>query len=464
MRIVLADLDGTDGFVSKDTVAGGFGSRFIPFSRVTRVIYYMKRRYHEMPSMQMAYLAAIASTAGHEVLWTRDEFIDGDVAIVLSSLVDFRHEIAWADAMRTRGVRVGFIGLAASKIPDIFAEHADFVIMGEPESAMRRLVQGEKLSGLCESEPIENLNTLPFPRWDLVLDGYRQRSLSFSARAVGGGFPLQTSRGCREFCTYCPHRILAGYRSRSIQSVINELEQLCDRFRRPQVKFRDPVFTEDRDRCLAICDEIQARGLDLRFECETRLDRVDTDLLDKMYKAGLRVLSFGVESVSAESLSRVGRRPVPEAHQRSLVEYCRRRGILTAAFYILGLLDDDWTSISATIDFACDLGSTLAQFKLLTPYPGTPFWKQVEPLVYEKDWQKFDGFTPTFKHPNLTATELKFLLGAAYTHFYMRPSYLANYLKIHNTHVRQVIGKMDDKVIALHAHYEIQHMSRPVTC
>ena len=80
---------------------------------------------------------------------------------------------------------------------------------------------------------------------------------------------------------------------------------------------------------------------------------------------------------------------------------------------MLGFLQDDWNSIAATIDYATDLGSTFAQFKMLTPYPGTPMFKQIEPLLTETDWEKFDGFTPTFKHPNLTERELRFLLGAA---------------------------------------------------
>src|SRR5437762_9205420 len=100
MRVVLADLKSTRGFVSKDTVVGGYGSRLLPFSRVTRVIARLKARYHDVPSVHMAYAAAILARAGHDVLWTRGEEIEGDVALVLSSLVDHKNETAWADRMR----------------------------------------------------------------------------------------------------------------------------------------------------------------------------------------------------------------------------------------------------------------------------------------------------------------------------------------------------------------------------
>src|SRR5580765_1980386 len=103
MRIVLADLKATDGFVSKDTVAGGYGSRFRPFSRVTSVICALKRHFHDLPSVQLAYVAALAARAGHEVVPSQSALIDADLAIVLSSLVDYRRETVWAETMRARG-------------------------------------------------------------------------------------------------------------------------------------------------------------------------------------------------------------------------------------------------------------------------------------------------------------------------------------------------------------------------
>jgi anaerobic magnesium-protoporphyrin IX monomethyl ester cyclase len=465
MRVVLADLKSDRGFVSKDTVVGGYGSRLDPFTRVTSVISYLKKQFHDVPSVHMAYIAAILARAGHEIRWTRDEVVDGDVALTLSSLVDHKSETAWADRMRARGVKVGFIGITASKMPGLFVDHCDFILNGEPEAAVMRLAQGEIPNGIVVSEQINDLDSLPFPRWDLVTeDRVRKLGIRWSSRPVGGGYPLLASRGCPEFCTYCPHRILAGYRARSIANIADELERLCDHVRRPYVIFRDPLFSEQRERCIQLCDEIQARGLSLTFEAETRLDRLDVELLDKLYAAGFRAMSFGVESTDPATLKKSGRRPIPQSHQREILEHCKKKGIVTAAFYVLGFLQDDWNSIAATIDYATDLGSTFAQFKILTPYPGTPMFKQLEPLLFESDWEKFDGFSPTFNHPNLTAHELKFLLGAAYRRFYMRPSYLANFLKIQNTVINEWVSRMDQRVNDRHSRTEIADISRPVAC
>ena len=142
MRVVLADLESDRGFVSKDTVVGGYGSRLDPFTRVTSVMAFLKKQFHDVPSVHMAYIAAILSRAGHEVIWTRKDEKDADVALVLSSLVDHKAETAWADRMRARGVKVGFIGITASKMPELFADHCDFILNGEPEDEIAMIEIG----------------------------------------------------------------------------------------------------------------------------------------------------------------------------------------------------------------------------------------------------------------------------------------------------------------------------------
>lgn len=466
MKIVLADIRSDRGFVNKDTAVGGYGQRMTGFCGVTKVASWLRNRVQDPPSVQMAYLAAILSRSGHEVAFTRDEVLDGDVAIVLSSLVDHRNETRWADAARARGTKVGFVGLTASKMPQLFREHADFLIYGEPEAAVMRLAEGEALQGTVISPEINDLDSLPFPRWDLMGVKPRPRAgITMFTRPLGA-FPLLASRSCPEFCTYCPHRILSTYRSRSVANLVEELAQLCERYPRPFVVFRDPLFSQDREHCLELADQILASGLELHWECETRLDRLDEELLTRMHAAGLRAITFGVESLSPETLKKVGRRPIPEAQQRKVIETCRRLGIGSVGFYVFAFNSDTWESIAATIDYAISLGSTLAQFKLLMPYPGTPLFKHMEKQIFEKDWERFDGFTPVFQHPNLTPEEMQFLLGAAYTRFYMRPSffagYFANYARVQKRWLHGLVARLDAAAAQWHARRELEVMSRTV--
>ncbi|HJP92997.1 MAG TPA: radical SAM protein [Pyrinomonadaceae bacterium] len=427
---ILADLKARGGFVNKDTVAGGYGSRFRADSVMTRLAKNVRFIFQNLPSIQLGYAASILSRAGHRVVYTQGEQVKGDVALILSSIVDYKHERSWARVASQNGIRVGFLGTTATHMPELFEDAADFVICGEPETACIELASGRELNGRVPSTPITDLDSLPLPRWDLIKSrrfGYVNRGHFGLTRAV----PMLTSRSCPEHCTYCPHRITASFRARSDNNVLDELAELCRGHERIHVVIRDPLFTLDRDRCFRIAEGIRARGLKLTFECETRMDDLDEELIRSLHAAGLREIGFGVESVEPATLKRVARRFIPHEHMRNMVALCWKLGISTTAFYVFGFLQDTEESLEATIRFACELGTTRANFKILTPYPGTPLFKQIKPLIFERDWEQFDGYTLNFKHPVLTPRRARLMLGMAYSRFFFRPSQLMNMLGLH---------------------------------
>ena len=429
MRVVIADLKGRGGFVNKDTVVGGYGSRFKGFSWTTNWIERARKLFQNVPSIHSGYLAAIFEQAGHDVRITTEDYIDGDIALILSSLVDYRHEIEWARETKRRfGTRVGFFGAVATHMPELLQDDADFLIKGEPEAAAMRIAAGEVPTGIMASPQIDDLDSLPFPAWHLFNPG--RHAVGRSIRASRHSFPVLSSRSCPEHCTYCPHRITASYRARSAENVVDEIEQICKKYGQAYLIFRDPLFTEERDRAIGIAEGILRKKLDVKFECETRLDDLDKPLLDLLHRAGLNTITFGVESMDPATLKRVGRRPIPPEHQREIISYCRDLGISTEGFYVIGFLTDTPESIRATIEYSTELNSTAALFKILTPFPGTPLFKHMKSLITETDWEKFDGYTPTFKHPNMTNEELMHLLGLAYVRFYVRPSFGLNYFGI----------------------------------
>jgi anaerobic magnesium-protoporphyrin IX monomethyl ester cyclase len=441
--VIIADLRGKGGSVTKDTVAGGYGSRFRGDSITTRFAKNVRRVFLNLPSIHTGYLAAIFADAGHEVVVTRDDKpVDGDLALVLTSLVDYRHEREWAIAARARGLQVGFFGTPATHLPDLFADAGDFVISGEPEAAAISLAKGEELRGVVPSPAINDLDSLPFPRWDLV-KAKRFGHASHRGLGLTRVVPMLTSRSCPEHCTYCPHRITASFRQRSVDSVIAEMTELCGLRARPHIKIRDPLFTLDRNRCFEISEEIIARGLQLTFECETRMDDLDENLVRAMYAAGLREISFGVESPDPLVLKTVARRYIPPEHMRRIVNLCWELGIVTTAFYVIGFPQETEERIEDTIRFACELDTTYANFKILTPYPGTPQFKQLEPLIFETDWEKFDGYTLTFNHPHLTPRRARLMLGMAYSRYVARPSQLFNWLGLHKYSHHEWLQKAD---------------------
>ena len=441
--VILADLRAKHGSVNKDTVAGGYGSRFRGDSVTTRFAENVRRVFLNVPSIHTGYLAAIFANAGHNVIVTSDDSpVRGDLALVLTSLVDYKHEREWALAARNRGIKVGFFGTPATHLPDLFSDAADFVLVGEPEEAASRIASGENVQGLVKSPAINDLDALPFPQWDLI----KTRRFAYSNHRPLGltrAFPMYTSRSCPEHCTYCPHRITASYRQRSVEGVVEEMAMLCERYGNPHIKFRDPLFTLDRDRCFRLAEAIIARSLPLSFECETRMDDLDEKLIRALHAAGLREISFGVESPDPIVLKKVARRFIPHEHMRKMVRLCWELGIATTAFYVIGFLQDTEESIEDLIQFACELDSTYANFKILTPYPGTPQFKQLKPLIFEREWENFDGYTLTFNHPVLTPRRARLMLGMAYSRFICRPSQLVNWLGLHKYSNHFLLQKAD---------------------
>ena len=443
-RIILADLKGRGGYVNKDTVAGGYGSRFQGHSFTTRCEKNLRRVLQNLPSIHIGYLASIFATAGHEVIVTRgDQPIDGDLAIVLTSLVDFRHEREWANALRKRGTKVGFVGTPATHLPQLFERFGDFIISGEPEAAAIEIAAGEDPKGSVSSPAIDDLDSLPFPCWDLV----KLRGLGYTNRkrfGVTRALPMLTSRSCPERCTYCPHRITAKFRARSDENVLKELAELSNSYNGLHVVIRDPLYTLDRDRCLRIAEGIRARGLKLTYECETRMDDLDEELIREMHASGLRAINFGVESPDPFVLKKVARRFIPHEHMRRMIKLCWKLGITTTAFYVIGFLQDTEESIEELIRFAVDLDSTFANFKILTPYPGTPQFKQLKSLISDDDWQNFDGYTLNFRHPTLTPRRARLMLGMCYSRFFLRPSNILNFAGMHRYAHLPWLKKVDD--------------------
>ena len=329
MRVVLADLKSNRGFVSKDTVVGGYGSRLDPFSRVTAVMAYLKKQFHDVPSVHMAYIAAILARAGHEVKWTRGEHgrRRRRARAVVAGRSQERNRVGRRDARARRQGRVhrhhgvedaGAVRGSLRLHPQRRARSGGHAAgAGRDPAAASSSASRSTISIRCRFRA-----GIWSPRIARKLGIQVVRRVR-SAAAI----PLLASRGCPEFCTYCPHRILAGYRARSIANIVDEMERLCDQVSAAVRHLpRSAVHRAARARASSCATRFSARGLTLTFEAETRLDRLDVELLDRLYAAGFRAMSFGVESLDPATLKKSGRRPIPQAHQREIIEHCRKLG------------------------------------------------------------------------------------------------------------------------------------------
>jgi len=413
-------------------LSGGFGTSCdYGKSLRAKLLMFMKRSNVKLPLLSMAYVAAVCRRERSRVLYSCNGNAEGDLFIIPSSIVDYRSELETARQLKKKTrAPVGFMGPFASVMPEIFLEEADFVIRGEPEKAVEGILRGEKSPfGIIDSDPVEDLDALPFPEWSVFPTNKFSYSPLVSKRPF---FPVLSSRGCGMKCSfYCPYPLFEGkvWRRRSVENIMEELLLLKRNFGLRGMLFRDPLFTCNKDRVASLAEEMIRNKLDLEWACETHIEFLDRDLIMLLKRSGLRSINTGIESNNEEGMLAVGRKPLRKSHQAEIVDLCRKQAIQIGAFYILGFPEDTEASILSMIEYAKQVNTDFAQFTVCTPYPGTGLYSMLKDDIDEPDWEKFDIYTPVFRHRNLSKKRLLELKEKAFVEYYFRSSWFFSRLK-----------------------------------
>lgn len=363
------------------------------------------------------------------------------------------------------GILTVFGGIHPSIFPkDVLEEEAvDFVIRGEGERSLVELclaLAGNKtgfkdIAGLSfknssgqihngDSESID-LQTLPFPAYDLLpMHSYDSPSYTKFGHPV---FQMIASRGCPFSCAYCINaksNVSAKYRRRDLDSVVDEMELLADKYNARQIQFWDPIFPLGRKHALEFCGKVTDRGLHKRivWNSTTRAEFLTDEIAKVMVKAGCRGIGFGIESGVSELLRRVNKLS-DLGKVRQTCKIARDNGLVVMAGFILGFPGETKQMSQQTIDFAKSLDLHYAQFNIMIPYPGTPLYKELQergeiPQAQENDYVRYNqsvGLTqidPIYVPKGRKAAELKKMQRAAYIQFYLRPGLLF----MHLSHLR----------------------------
>ena len=261
----------------------------------------------------------------------------------------------------------------------------DLIVIGEGEQTIVEIAQEQqksrdwaKIAGIAfrkngnieitESRELLDVDTLPMPaRHLLPLGRYRSLNTAIS---------MTTSRGCPCRCIFCIGRKMVGakVRYRDPQLVVDELEYLGT-LGFPQINIADDLFTAKKSHCLAICDEILRRNLNIKWTSFARVDTVSPEVLQKMKEAGCTTISFGVESANAEILKRV-KKGITTDKVIKAIRMCIDAGIDPHASFILGLPGETPETLRETQDFGTvihDNGGSYG-FHLLAPFPGTAIY------------------------------------------------------------------------------------------
>ena len=325
----------------------------------------------------------------------------------------------------------------------VMAAHAalDIAIIGEYEETFAEIVAGRPLaeiagiawrdSGTVRRNPargfISDLNALPFPARDLLdNDLYRRPDTGERQTTV------QTNRGCPSNCVYCLAGPVSGrqLRLRTPENIVAELRECVERHGIRNFFFRADTFTINKPWVLEVCRAIAAAGLEVDWVCNSRVDTLDEERLTAMKEAGCWLVSLGIEAGTEEGLRQI-RKGATLDQARTAVRLCRRLGIKTFCFYMVGLPWDDEASIAATAAFARELDSDFAEFHLAVPFPGTDLYRIVEEEgLWEKGADgKYDHAHPAIRTRHLSAARAEQLCRRALLRFYLRPGYIIRTLR-----------------------------------
>jgi radical SAM superfamily enzyme YgiQ (UPF0313 family) len=236
---------------------------------------------------------------------------------------------------------------------------------------------------------IEDLDELPLPAYD----SYPLGELALRTIRVEAG------RGCPFSCTFCSTASFFGrsYRLKSTPRLLAEMDHLHATYGYADFKLNHDLFTVNRKKVVEFCQAMLDRNY--TWGCSARVDCVDQELLDLMWRAGCRGIYFGIESGSRR-MQAISRKRLDLDLVEPIVDVTTRLGMTTITSFITGYPEEDAEDQVATLDLVGHLfcradGLTVSQLHLLTPEPGTQLMSDYG------DRLLFDGHVTDFNFPQL---------------------------------------------------------------
>lgn len=329
---------------------------------------------------------------------------------------------------------------AFTESPDL-----DVVVRGEGEQTMlelAKLVSEGNLKGLSQvqgitfrhqNQVIQNserpfladIDSLPRPaHHHFDTNMYKLFGVNY--------MPIITSRGCPSACTFCLARKMCGhpFRGRSPSKVVDELEWLRDEFHAGAFAFYDDTFTFDLKRAHAICDEMQKRKVDLPWDCRTRVDRVNKELLAKLKATNCQLIHFGVESGSPEMLKLMRKGTTVELNAQA-IKWAKEAGISVAVSLVIGYPTETPEMLQQTIDFLYKTKPDYVYMCEAVPYPGTELANFIQTLGLEvpANWNQYREETQIFKNELLPLDQLEKVKKDFFDHYFTKRYFLQKKLK-----------------------------------
>lgn len=410
-----------------------------------------------IPPLGLLHIGAVLKKAGHEVHFDLSEdkdaplpdFSDADVVGITCTTIQFKPGLKIAKAAKEEGKTVVMGGPHPTSSADevIRSGVVDYVVRAEGEATAVELFEGLKHNGKFDPSKvlglswvdrqtgqivhnpnrpfIQDLDSLPYPLRESSDFNFRD----FGVR--GRVHPtLATTRGCPYGCKFCDVHLLAGrrFRLRSITKVVDEMEYLVTEYGAARIGIMDDIINFDAERLMNFCNEIIRRRLQVVLWVMGRADHLvaHPETAEKMAEAGAMTMFLGIESPHKRILKAYDKGGKASADiSDQAVKLLRQNGIESFGGFILGEPTETRKEIEETIKYAKSLNPGIAQFTILTPYPGTETWHELKDRLITKDWNRYDGMHAVFQSDHLSPEEMERLCRKAYRSFYLQPKRIA---------------------------------------
>lgn len=391
-----------------------------------------------LPPLGIAYLAAVIREKGHKVKiidrsieqqkLLPEDFTPFDLIGISADTPRYPEAVEIARTAKKAGKMVIMGGYHVTFLDKEALETGvvDIVIRGEAEEIIVNLIDAlEKKKDLSTvkgisfvrdgnvirtpvSPPPQNLDAMPFPARDLL--SLKKYSSQMAGLPVTN---LITSRGCPFNCYFCSSSKFGGlkWRYRSAKSIVDEIEILYHDYGYRAFAFMDDNFTLSKRRVMDFADELEKRKInDIIWWCFSRVDILvrNEDMVKRMAEAGAFQVFLGLESHNEQTLNDYGKN-VGNKEQEQAIRLLHKYGINIHGSFIVGDINETKEMAIQTARWVQKVNPRVAQFSILTPYPGTALYNDMERegRFLHKNWELYDALHATIKTDGMNPAEVQ---------------------------------------------------------
>ena len=370
----------------------------------------------------LAAVAAVLREEGHEVdVWDQDihHYPDWELTKVLDETVydvigisliagywQYKKLLDLSEAIansknRPKSYIIG--GYGPTPEPEFFLKktQADIVVMGEGEDTARELFRAleneesiSEIKGiayreedhvtindprpLIEADKLDSLDRVPIPAYDLFDMSVYRLYHTKNCHKTDFTIPILSGRGCTFKCNFC-YRMVTGFRPRSAEAILHEVEYLQDTFDISYFMFSDDLLMVSRNRTMELAEAFiryqERTGKKFKWNCNGRLNFCTPDILKTMERAGCVFINYGIEAYDNEVLKTMQKALTTKVIKRG-IEETLKTNISPGLNFIWGNIGETRESLQKAVDFLLEYDdhAQLRTIRPVTPYPGSPLY------------------------------------------------------------------------------------------